>query len=96
MRLIDADELKKECYSVPDPRGRYAELRIIEDYEIDDAPTIFEISDNATNGDVIKVLYPNADIEIHNITVYVIFDMRSNVISFDLDWWNAPYQKGGK
>ena len=54
------------------------------------------IPDNATNGDVIKVLYPNADIEIHNITVYVIFDMRSNVISFDLDWWNAPYQKGGK
>lgn len=54
------------------------------------------IPDNATNGDVIKAMFPNADIEIHNITVYVIFDMRSNVISFDLDWWNAPYQKGGK
>lgn len=51
------------------------------------------IPDNATNGDVIKAMFPNADIEIHNITVYVIFDMRSNVISFDLDWWNAPYQK---
>ena len=54
------------------------------------------IPDNATNGDVIKAMFPNADIEIHNITVYVIFDMRSNVISFDLDWWKAPYQKGGK
>ena len=54
------------------------------------------ISDNATNGDVIKAMFLNADIEIHNITVYVIFDMRSNVISFDLDWWNALYQKGGK
>ena len=39
---------------------------------------------------------PNANVEIHNITVYVIFDMRSNVISFDLNWWNAPYQKGGE
>ena len=54
------------------------------------------IPDNATNGDVIKAIFPNADIEIHNITVYVIFDMRSNVIPFDLDWWNALYQKGGK
>lgn len=54
------------------------------------------IPDNATNGDIIQTMFPNADIEIHNITVYVIFDMRSNVISFDLDWWNALYQKGGK
>ena len=54
------------------------------------------IPDNATNGDVLKMMFPNADIEIHNITVYVIFDMRSNVISFDLKWWNAPYTKGDK
>lgn len=57
MRLIDADELKKECRSVPDPRGRYAELRIIEDYEIDDAPTIFEISDNSKNGKEVLIKY---------------------------------------
>lgn len=54
-----------------------------------------EIPDNVTNGDIMQTMFPNADIEIHNITVYVIFDMRSNVISFDLDWWNSPYQKGG-
>ena len=29
----NADELKKECRSVPDPRGKYAELKIIEDYD---------------------------------------------------------------
>ena len=54
------------------------------------------IPDNATNGDVIKAMFSKAGIEIRNITVYVIFDMHSNVISFDLDWWNAPYQRGGK
>ena len=53
------------------------------------------IPNNATNGDVIKAMFPNTDIEIHNITVYVMFDMYSNVIPFDLDWWNAPYQKRG-
>ena len=57
MRLIDADELKKECRSVPDPKGRYAELRIIEDYEIDDAPTIFEFSDNPKNGKEVLIKY---------------------------------------
>ena len=34
---------------------------------------------------------PNADIEIHNITVYVMFD---NVTPFDIEWWNAPYKAG--
>ena len=55
------------------------------------------IPDNATNGQVMQMMFPNADIEIHNITVYVVFDIDSgNVISFDLAWWNSPYQKGGK
>lgn len=51
------------------------------------------VKNGATNGDVIKAIFPNIDIEIHNITVYVIFDMYSNVISFDLDWWNALYKR---
>ena len=52
-----------------------------------------DIPENPTNGDVIKAIFPNADIEIHNITAYVIFDMRSNVIPFDLDWWKNPYDR---
>lgn len=51
------------------------------------------IKNGTTNGDMIKVIFPNADIEIHNITVYVIFDICSNVISFDLDWWNTLYER---
>lgn len=39
------------------------------------------IPDNATNGDVIKALFPNEH------------DFETD---FDEDWWNAPYQKGGK
>ncbi len=41
------------------------------------------IPDNATNGDIIKTLFPKID------------DNFSNVIDLKL-WWNAPYQKGGK
>lgn len=39
------------------------------------------IPDNATNGDVIKAMFPNE------------YDFETD---FDAEWWNAPYQKGGK
>ncbi len=40
MRLIDADELREQCHTIPDPKGIYCGLDIIEKYEIDDAPTV--------------------------------------------------------
>ncbi len=42
------------------------------------------IPENATNGDVIKALFPNAQI--------------CGVVGENLEksWWNALYQKGGK
>jgi len=42
------------------------------------------IPDNATNGDVIKAMFPN-----DNTVKVMEVRMKS-------DWWNAPYQKGGK
>ena len=41
------------------------------------------IPNNATNGDIIKALFPKID------------DNFSNVIDLKL-WWNAPYKKGGE
>lgn len=58
---------------------------------LENIQNIVLIKNGATNGDIIKTLFSNIDIEIHNITVYVMFD--SNVISFDLDWWNALYER---
>ena len=57
---------------------------------LENVQNIVLIKNGATNGDIIKTMFPNVDIEIHNITVYVIFD---NVVSFDLDWWNALYER---
>ena len=51
------------------------------------------IPDNATNGDVIKAMFPNSEYEILYNTVSTDID---NGLWFTLDWWNAPYQKGGK
>jgi len=51
------------------------------------------IPDNATNGDVLISLYPNLKYTIQNGRVVTTIGVAS---SFDLDWWNSPYQKGGK
>ena len=50
------------------------------------------IPDNATNGDVLISLYPNLKYTIQNGRVVTTIGVAS---SFDLDWWNSPYQKGG-
>jgi hypothetical protein len=49
------------------------------------------ISDNATNGDVIKDMFPNTEIMITDERVF----LRDGtiVMIYPLTWWNAPYQK---
>lgn len=60
---------------------------------LENVQNIVLIKNGATNGDVIKAIFSNVDIVIHNMTAYMIFDMHSNGISFDLDWWNALYER---
>ena len=47
------------------------------------------LPDNATNGDVIKALFkPN--------WIRRMDDVVREEYEFNKDWWNSPYQKGGK
>lgn len=53
---------------------------------------LIEIPKGATNGDMIKALFPNEEIvESDGACVYVGVKMR-----FDKDWWNAPYESEGE
>lgn len=59
------------------------------------------IPDNATNGDVIKAMF--GDGKVSEFMGYVRIMARVGnwlnegiVAEFDKDWWNVPYQKGGK
>lgn len=47
------------------------------------------LPDNATNGDVIKALFPNENIKLSS----GFYESYSRNISFKYDWWNAPYTK---
>ena len=52
------------------------------------------IPDNATNGDVIKAIFPNSDIEEHRTYMKIV--EGDYLLPCAYLWWNAPYQKGGK
>lgn len=51
--------------------------------------------DNATNGDVIKALFPNIEpIEAPLTKIYVyVYTKDHKCMRFDSDWWNAPYKE---
>jgi hypothetical protein len=50
------------------------------------------IPDNATNGDVIKALFPNYRTDEMSHSVWVGYDD----MSFRREWWDAPYKRGEK
>lgn len=56
---------------------------------------IIEIPDNATNGDVIKAVFPGAKLEESRLLVFM-FAQDFDVSLIDRDWWNAPYDKEGE
>lgn len=61
---------------------KLAEILGIRDCDIDD----FDLS-NATNGDVIKAMFPNISIYEHGSTYSV-----NNEYNFNSTWWNKPYK----
>lgn len=51
-----------------------------------------EINEKLTNGDVIKVLFPNGS-QVKGAGIYIMDDNKSNVF-YDFEWWNTPYKAG--
>ena len=49
----------------------------------------------ATNGDVIKALFPHHDIEIDEHTGYLRIFYDDFYTTYPFKWWNAPYKREG-
>lgn len=101
MRLIDADELltdrrKTKYYHLP---NKDIAVPII---DIEHAHTInaIPIPDGATNGDMIKAMFPNAQIDYHEksdlVDEYVTVFLKDcdTCQDYSYDWWNTPYERG--
>lgn len=48
---------------------------------------VYNIEDNATNGDMIKAIFPNELLTSITSTLW-----WGDNMSFNKDWWNAPYK----
>lgn len=71
-----------------------ASLKTDEAYQLEyENRDFIEIPEGMTNGEVLISLYPNLKYTIQNGRVVTTIGVAS---SFDLDWWNSPYQKGGE
>ena len=94
MRLIDADKLDECLQSMADLEWnkQVGSSKGLED-AIDiiyDTPTVnaIVIPEGATNGDVIKAMFPNFHTNEMSHTIWVGYDD----MSFRKEWWNAPYK----
>ena len=96
--IIDINEIAyKNATHIPSIDWNGNLLRIVNDALHNGTP----IPDNATNGDVIKAMFPK-DVKVitqhDDIFGRRFIDLRVGQLDCELDdeWWNAPYQKGGK
>ena len=92
MRLIiDIPEAMKNrlCFGVTFPK----DIQTVCEALNDGTP----IPDNATNGDVMKAMFPNVNLSSLNNDYVYIENLDSYIVhEFFKNWWYSPYQKGGK
>lgn len=93
MRLIDADRLlqRTKFYNLKNGNRAIDEIDILHAQTIQAIP----IPDDATNGDMLKAMFPNMEIIDDNITVKIRLDpTRSNtIITTNYNWLGAPYRR---
>ena len=49
--------------------------------------------EDMTNGDIIKAIYPNCEIEEMGDTVFIERYDPYCKCQFNIKWWNAPYER---
>lgn len=90
--LIDANALMEYCLNQKE--------KTIDCNDIARFPTVLTLPENATNGDMIKAMFPNCEVCTHEFVglkcgVDVKFYLCENVyftVWFTTDWWNTPYK----
>lgn len=89
MRLIDADAFERKCMFDSDIEDMQDVIYALRDYP--SFPAI-PIPEGATNGDVIKALFPR--IKIKKFPTFLRVIEGEEYIPMTYDWWNSPYKRG--
>ena len=92
MEIISNKEF--ECYETHKENWKNSGKTITLDGEplIPAKEALLIISDIATNGDIIKTLFPGGTESIGRKRIYYSV-CPAGVMEFDITWWNAPYTK---
>ena len=85
-RLIDANKAYTKFYN--------RSMAKVGKEVLDATPTInaIPIPENATNGDVIKAMFPSVRVDDGGEWRHIFWDVTAKA-SFSQDWWNAPYKR---
>lgn len=74
-----------------------ASLKTDEAYQLEYENRDFvEIPEGMTNGEVIQALFPYVKTEDTSFSTMIGTNLDESYIPFQMEWWNAPYQKGGE
>ena len=91
MRLIDADKFEAFVIRTNGDEEFVNGVQYVLE-KIDNAPTVdaVYIPENATNGDVIKALFPD-----YTYVGTCVLDKNENILLHDINynWWLAPYKE---
>ena len=98
MKLVDIDKCDREVF--------YKELGTKDGKDVCIfAETVFDmlealpevnaipIPEGATNGDMIKAMFPSVEVKEKNNGYEVYFGIGTASQYFNHQWWNAPYKK---
>ena len=62
-------------------------------FEVKRNPNIIEIPEGATNGQMIRTMFPDAKI-VSGYKEYMLVTFSGNIsMTFNMDWWISPYRK---
>lgn len=98
MRLIDADRLLQctKFYNLKNGNRAIDEIDILHAQTVKAIP----IPEGATNGDMIKAMFPNVIIQENANTLHLKYQTVNSDPLFFVQvsevWWNAPYKEDNK
>ena len=92
--LIKREDAVEQTFNESNYEDKYNILTEVRD-NIRNIPTVdaIPIPKNATNGDVIRNMFLNAEIRTIDDTVYITMK-GAKEMEFWLVWWNTPYAEG--
>lgn len=97
-RLINANQIPWDCnYNEGNGCDKICDCggcvhRVTSENAVQKVQTIAEIPENPTNGDIIKALFPNAEVKLNKEDGRIVVWLGiHSLVTLD-SWWDAPYR----